>query len=79
MALEEYGENIAAFYYDIPFEETPRCHETKPNRFSFGEADMRQWWVEKDYLTTIPETFFSREMTLEDAEKAVLSCIQGKH
>lgn len=79
VALEEYGENIAAFYYDIPFEETLRRHETKSNRFSFGEADMRQWWVEKDYLTLIPETFFSREMTLEDAEKAVLSCIQGKH
>lgn len=43
VALEEFGENIAAFYYDIPFEETLRRHETKTNRFSFGYADMRRW------------------------------------
>lgn len=42
-ALEEYGPaNIYAYYYDLPFEETLRRHATKPNRFEFGEEDMRR-------------------------------------
>lgn len=36
-------ENIYAYYYDIPFEETLRRHETKPNRADFGEEAMRDW------------------------------------
>ncbi|MBQ8186767.1 MAG: kinase, partial [Clostridia bacterium] len=29
-ALEEFGDRIFAYYYDIPFEETLRRHQTKP-------------------------------------------------
>lgn len=39
-ALEEYGQNIYSYYYDLPFEETLRRHGTKPNRNEFGEADI---------------------------------------
>lgn len=28
------------FYFDIPFEETLRRHQTKPNAHEFGEAEM---------------------------------------
>jgi hypothetical protein len=46
---------VFAYYYDIPFEETLRRHETKDKRFEFGEAEMRRWWNEKDYIGIIPE------------------------
>lgn len=70
-AAEEYGENIFAYYYDLPFEETLCRHETKPNRNDFGEADMRRWWVEKDLLPNIRETILTKELSLEDAVEQI--------
>lgn len=65
-ALEEYGSNIFAFYYDLPFEETLLRHNTKPNKAEFGEQDMRRWWKEKDYIGIIPEKIITKDMSLED-------------
>lgn len=71
-ALKEYGrENIFAYYYDISFEETLRRHQTKPNRGDFGEADMRRWWQEKDYLKNIEETVFKENISLEGAVEKI--------
>ena len=76
--LEEYpSEDIHAYYYDIPFEETLRRHETKPNRLDFGENDMRQWWKEKDFIGYIPETALHQDLSLEDARKKILKDIGG--
>lgn len=71
-AVEEYGlEHIFAYYYDLPFEETLLRHSTKPNRDEFGEEDMRRWWQEKDFLPNIPETVFTKELSLEDAVERI--------
>jgi len=70
-AVSEYGGDIFAYYYDIPFEETLRRHSTKPNRSDFGEEEMRRWWQEKDYLDIIRETIFGEEVTLEGAVKKI--------
>ena len=72
-AVELFGGNIFAYYYDLPFEETLRRHETKPNRFEFGEEAMRGWWKEKDYIGFIPEKTFGPEVTLETAVRQILS------
>ena len=70
-ALEEYGENIFSYYYDISFEETLRRHQTKPNRDEFGEADMRRWWREKDFLEVIPQTVLDEDVRLEEAVELI--------
>jgi predicted kinase len=33
----------AAFYLDIPWEETLRRHASRPQAAEFGEAEMREW------------------------------------
>lgn len=76
-AVNLFGKNIFAYYYDLTFEETLRRHETKPNRFDFGEADMRRWWKEKDYIRFIPERIFGADVPLETAVRQVLSDIQA--
>lgn len=77
--LEEYpAEDIHAYYYDIPFEETLRRHETKPNCQDFGEEDMRQWWKERDFIGYIPETALHQALSLEDTMNLILGDI-GKH
>ena len=70
-ALEEDGENIFSYYYDISFEETLRRHQTKPNRDEFGEADMRRWWREKDFLEVIPQTVLDEDVRLEEAVELI--------
>ncbi len=76
-AVQEYGENVFAFYYDIPFDETLLRHRTKPNRGEFGEAEMRRWWKEKDYAGVIPERTIERGMSLSDTVEMIFCMVSG--
>lgn len=64
--LKEFDENIFAFYFDIPFEETLKKHKTKQNANEFGEAELRKWWNEKDLLEFIPETILGKELEADE-------------
>ena len=66
-AILEYGSNIHAYYYDIPFEETVQRHKTKSNCNEFGEDSMRRWWKEKDYIKIIDEIKFTSDVSVEKA------------
>lgn len=66
-AKELFGDNISAYYYDLPFEETLARHRTKSNRDDFDENDMRSWWNPKDFIGIIPETVLTPEISLGDA------------
>lgn len=70
-AKAEFGENIFAYYYDLPFEETVNRHQTREKLHSFGVNDMKRWWNEKDFLKNITEEIFTREITLEQAADLV--------
>lgn len=75
-AVRLYGEDVFAYYYDLPFEETLRRHGTKPNRAEFGEEAMRRWWREKDYIGFILEKTIGADVPLETAVRQVLSDLQ---
>lgn len=76
-AVRLYGaENLYAYYYDLPFAETLKRHETKQNRFDFGEKEMRRWWREKDYLGFIQEKTLTQAYTLDETVALILSDIQ---
>lgn len=70
-AVQEYGENIFAYYYDLSFEETLLRHATKPNQAEFGEAEMRRWWQEKDFLPNIHETVFQKDLGFSEAVQRI--------
>lgn len=65
LAKELYQDQIFAYYYDLPFEETLLRHQTKSNRDEFGEEAMRRWWKEQDLIGFIPEKRIAREQSLE--------------
>ena len=45
-------------------------HQTRSNKNDFGEAEMRDWWVEKDYIEFIAEKPIYADESLDDvAEK----------
>ena len=71
VCIQEFGSNIYAYYYDLPFEETLRRHETKPNRHEFGESAMRRWWSEKDYIGIIDEKIILQEMEQEETVEMI--------
>lgn len=74
-AVKEYGTDIFAFYYDLPFEETLRRHATKPNRAEFGEQDMRRWWKEKDYTNVIAEKTITGDMSISDTVDMIYNIV----
>lgn len=43
-------EESHVYYLDVPFEETLRRHNNRAVSSEFGEKEMREWWLEKDYL-----------------------------
>lgn len=70
-AKKEFDEDIYAYYYDLPFEETLLRHRTKPNKFDFGESEMRLWWRERDFIGIIPEKILTREQSLTDTVELI--------
>lgn len=63
---KEFNNEIFAYYFDIPFEETLKRHQQKPNAHEFGEKEMREWWNEKDLLKNIPEVCVHKELSLDE-------------
>ena len=66
LCIQLYGANIYAYYFDIPFEETLKRHQTKPNSHEFGEEAMRRWWCEKDYSDVLDEVRITAEKTIDN-------------
>jgi len=64
--LDEFNNQIFAYYFDIPFEETLNRHQQKPNAHEFGEKELREWWSEKDLLDIIPEVCLHKELSLNE-------------
>ena len=75
-AQELFDSQIYAYYFDIPFEETVKRHQTR-HEYSFGEEKMRSWWNEKDYLGFISEYAFTSQMHLADEISIVMNDIQA--
>ena len=67
-ANELYGMDIYAYYFDIPFEETVRRHNTRDKKQEFGEEDMHRWWREKDFSSVFNEKIITSDI---DADSIV--------
>lgn len=65
LAVRLYDTRVYAYYFDLPFEETLRRHQTKPNRNDFGETEMRRWWREKDFSDILNEVSIASDEDME--------------
>ncbi len=74
-AKEIFCNNIFAYYYDIPFEETLKRHATKQGELSFGAEDMKRWWREKDFIKIIREKTLNKNTSLDDALGIIMNDI----
>lgn len=65
LAVQIYDTRVYAYYFDLPFEETLKRHQTKPNCHEFGEEAMRDWWREKDFSDVLNEVSIISEKDIE--------------
>ncbi len=75
LAVQEYGKDILAFYYDLLFEETLQRHATKPNKADFGEQDMKRWWKEKDFIHIILEKIITKNFSVSDTVDMIYNLV----
>lgn len=57
---------VYAYYFDLPFEETLKRHQTKPNCHDFGENEMRRWWLENDFSDVLNEVRITAERNIDN-------------
>ncbi len=74
-AIELYGADIYAYYFDIPFDETVRRHQTRSKAAEFGADEMRDWWKEKDYLDLIKEITITEEKSKDEIVNEIYSSV----
>jgi len=73
----EFSNEIYAYYFDIPFEETLLRHKAKLNANEFGETEMNRWWKEKDYINIFSEQMISKDMTEDEIVDLILQHIEA--
>ena len=65
LAVLLYDTRVYAYYFDLPFEETLKRHQTKPNCNDLGEEEMRRWWREKDFSAILNEVSITSDKDKE--------------
>jgi predicted kinase len=71
----EFNCSIYAYYYDLSFEETLHRHQTKPNCNEFGENDMKQWWIDKDFIEIIEEKILTQRLSIDETVDIIMKDI----
>ena len=69
--------NCYFFYFDIPFDETLRRHNMKPNAADFGEEEMRDWWKEKDFLKSFREDVIDENYPEDTTIEHIINKVGG--
>lgn len=72
----KYNSNL--YYFDIPFEETVRRHNTRYKSSLWGEETMKHWWLEKDFLRLGNEKTINCDLTEKDILKMILDDVEHR-
>lgn len=64
LVRDHQGRN-RAYFWDLPFEETVRRHQTKGTASEFGEENMREWWYGAARIAGLDEESIGPEWRLD--------------
>lgn len=78
LAIQLYDTRVYAYYFDLPFEETLKRHQTKPNCNDFGEKEMRRWWREKDFSDVLNEISITSDKDKESIVSEIYDFVFNK-
>lgn len=77
LAKELYADEIYAYYFDLPFEETLKRHQTRWKRDRFGEDEMKRWWSDRDFIGFISEKIITKELSKDEIVNMIIHDIEG--
>lgn len=75
LSVQLYGTGVYAYYFDLPFEETLKRHQTKPNCHEFGEDAMRRWWRENDFSDVLNEVRITADRNIDNIVEDIYNSI----
>lgn len=61
------------YYFDIPFAETIRRHQTRPLSLKVTADQMRGWYRTRDLLPFVDETIISEDDSLESTVRRIIT------
>lgn len=73
--FEEFDKSYA-FYFDVSFEETLKRHQTKSNSGDFNEKEMKEWWVDNDFLRVKNEVTINSNLSEDEAVEFILRIVK---
>ena len=69
----EYTDRSSWWFLDVAFGETLKRHDTKPQAGEYGEAAMRSWWLEQDFLPGRFEQVITADESAEAAATRIMT------
>ncbi|MBC6315304.1 kinase [Listeria grandensis] len=67
-----FDDNADVYYFNLPFAETVKRHQTKGNAHEFGVEKLKTWWLDNDLLGMENETILTEHQSAEDIMKLIL-------
>lgn len=61
------------YYFDIPFTETIRRHQTRPLSLEVTTDQMRDWYRTRDLLPFVAETVISHDVSLDEIVDRIIT------
>lgn len=75
--INDFDGAAFVYYFDVTLDETLRRHLLKSNKHEFGEAEMRDWWEDADYMNTPGEKFITDAMSEDDIVEMMYGDLSG--
>lgn len=70
--MDSFDKNIYVYYFDLPFDETLVRHSKREKSKDFGPDRMKEWWLEKDYLSVPGERKLGENLTQKEVTEVIL-------
>lgn len=69
--IEEFNQALV-YYFDLPFAETLKRHQTKAKATEFGEKELNTWWLTEDFLEVANEQRIGPNVTEAELLKEIM-------
>lgn len=70
--MDSFDKNVYVYYFDLSFDETLVRHSKREKSKDFGPDRMKEWWLEKDYLSVPGERKLGENLTQKEVTELIL-------
>jgi len=69
--FRDHPEENHVFYMDVPFDETLRRHNSRPQKTAFGEKEMKGWWSYASPMGREGEVMIPESSSMDETIKTI--------